>query len=157
MALRISKSQQPYSSMPPTLGSTRACPLRQQEHLMLICLRESSYFCIFIGVSKAIFPLKPSPNPLSGYPTPCCLKALLHAKIPHFRTKVVGMFWLGFVPLCKLQNVCCILLLLVPKMVLTFCTLYWWCSVTSANTQLTLIVVITCNLHWWCFFCHQLA
>ena len=33
--------------------------------------------------------------------------------------------------------------------------MYIWCfflSLTTANTSLALVVVITCNLHWWCFF-----
>ena len=53
---------------------------------------------------------------------------------------------------------CCILLVLVLKMVLPLSDLCWlyFQSSTSANTSLALMVGITCNWHWWCFFLCQL-
>ena len=49
----------------------------------------------------------------------------------------------------------CILLLPVPKMVLTLCNLRWWCfcyhQLAHKHNLHYIVVAITCNLHWWCF------
>ena len=63
-----------------------------------------------------------------------------------------GLVLVRFVPLCKLQLChCCLLLLLVLKMVLTLCNLRWWCFFQSSTSAITLLalMIIACNLHWW--------
>ena len=50
----------------------------------------------------------------------------------------------------------CILLLPVPKMVLTLCNSRWWCfcyhHLAQKHNIHYIVVAITCNLRWWCFW-----